>query len=124
MKTRFQQEISGELGEFWQKHSAEEARNLLERFESDGIIEPDGAIKWSINGKYLMDDACEKLEWAGLNFDRELTAQKRAAQMDEFFNAYRKQDHTPSAEEMSEMRSAFGPGETVVDVLTGKKYHL
>jgi hypothetical protein len=27
-----------------------------------------------------------------------------------------------SAEEMSEMRAAFGPGETVVDVITGEKF--
>jgi len=34
----------------------------------------------------------------------------------------RMKDHVPSAEEQFEMRAAFGEGETVVNVFTGKKY--
>jgi hypothetical protein len=40
--------------------------------------------------------------------------------------AYRKamENHVPSAEEMFEMRAAFGPGATVVNVITGKETKL
>lgn len=33
-----------------------------------------------------------------------------------------RKNHTPSAEEMFEMRAAFGPGAEVVDIITGQVY--
>jgi len=43
-----------------------------------------------------------------------------------FLAAYRKamENHVPSEEEMFEMRGAFGPGATVVNVVTGKEIKL
>jgi len=43
--------------------------------------------------------------------------------LDVVLGSYRKRmaNHKPSAEELCEMRAAFGPGTTVVNVLTGKR---
>lgn len=39
---------------------------------------------------------------------------------------YRKarENYVPSAEEMFEMQAAFGPGATVVDVITGQRFQV
>jgi len=41
-----------------------------------------------------------------------------------FLEEYREnmKDHEPDAEHMYELRAAFGEGETVVNVITGKTY--
>lgn len=46
------------------------------------------------------------------------------ADMAAFTAAYRRQqaNHEPSEEEKFEMRAAFGPGQTVVNVISGRKY--
>ena len=35
-----------------------------------------------------------------------------------------RKNHVPSAEEMYEMRAAFGEGSTVVDIITGQVYKV
>ncbi len=68
--TRFEREISGSLGAFWKKNAEEEVRKAVAKADSDATVEADGAIKWNSNGRYLMDDFCEKLEYAGYAFSR------------------------------------------------------
>ena len=69
--TRFEREISGSLGEFWKKNAEEEVRKAVAQADTQATADADGAIKWNSNGRYLMDDFCEKLEYAGYAFDRE-----------------------------------------------------
>lgn len=122
--TRFEREISGSLGAFWKKNAEEEVRKAVAKVDADAAVEADGAIKWNSNGRYLMDDFCEKLEYAGYGFSREATAKKRDAQNAESLAEYRKNDKGLIGEELAEARAAFGEGTTVVDVLTGKKTRL
>ena len=68
---RFQRELRGDLGAFWQQHAQGELAKVKANLES-----------------------------------------------------YRAARRTSSAEEMAEMRAAFGEGTTVVDVLTGEKIRL
>jgi len=50
-------------------------------------------------------------------------AAARDAHVSAFLADYRRrQPATPSAEEALELRAAFGPGETVVDVLSGRRW--
>ncbi len=91
---------------------------------ADATVEADGAIKWNSNGRYLMDDFCEKLEYAGYAFSREATARKREAQNAESLAEYRRNDKGLAGEALAEARAAFGEGTTVVNVLTGKKTRL
>lgn len=119
--TRFEREISGSLGAFWMKNAEEDVRKAVAKADSDAAVEADGAIKWNSNGRYLMDDFCEKLEYAGYAFSREATAKKREVQDEESLAEYRRNDKGFTGEALAEARAAFGEGVTVVNVLTGKK---
>lgn len=122
--TRFEREISGSLGAFWKKNAEDDVRKAVAQADSQATVEADGAIKWNSNGRYLMDDFCEKLEYAGYGFSREATAKKRDAQNAESLAEYRKNDKGLTGEELAGARAAFGEGTTIVDVLTGKKTRL
>lgn len=119
--TRFEREISGDLGAFWKKNAEEEVKKAVAQADKQATVEADGAIKWNSNGRYLMDDFCEKLEYAGYAFSREATAKKREAQNEESLAAYCRNHNGLGAEELAEARAAFGKGTTVVNVLTGEK---
>lgn len=122
--TRFEREISGSLGAFWKKNAEEEVQRAVAKAGVDATVEADGAIKWNSNGRYLMDDFCEKLEYAGYAFSREATAKKREAQNAKSLAEYRRNDKGFSGEGLAEARAVFGEGTTVVNVLTGKKTKL
>lgn len=126
MKSRFEQEISGEMGDFWKKHAQKNLQDALTQAETEADVEEDGAIKWKCNGRYLMDDFCEMLEYGGFDFSREATQIKREAQSQEFLKEYRKsrENYEYSDEELFEMRAAFGEDAEVVDVIRGKSIDL
>ena len=124
MMTRFEREISGSLGEFWKKNAEEEVRKAVAQAETQATVDADGAIRWDSNGRYLMDDFCEKLEYAGYAFDREATEKKREVQNVESLAQYRRNDRGLTGEALAETRAAFGEGTTVVNVLTGRKTRL
>jgi len=76
--------------------------------------------KWESNSAFCPLDSCQRF---GIPAD--LSAQRTAldAETKAFVKAYRKAQagRRPSAEQRSEMRAAFGPGVTVVNVLTGRR---
>ena len=124
--TRFEMEWRGDLGEFWKKHAHEEAERLIAQ-RDEMIVEDDGAVKWASSGNYLPADCVEKLLFGGADwFDADATARKRDAQNEAFLESYRKAQtgRKRSAEEIAEMRAAFGEGAVVVDVLTGERFAL
>lgn len=122
--TRFEREINGSLGDFWKRNAEEEVKKAVAQADEKATVEEDGAIRWNRNGRYLMDDLCEKLEYAGYPFSREATARKRDAQNEESIAEYRRNDKGLSGEELAEARAAFGEGTVVVNVLTGRKTRL
>lgn len=122
--TRFQQEITGLLGAYWQQNAEKELKAAVESAARDATVDENGAISWKSNGSYLMDDFCEKLEFAGFPFSREATRAARDAQVAEELAEYRRNYKGPTEVELEEMRSTFGEGTTVVDVLAGVKIHL
>ena len=122
--TRFEREISGSLGAFWKKNAEEKVRKAVAQADTQATVEADGAIRWKSNGRYLMDDFCEKLAYAGYAFSREATAKKRESQNEESLAQYRRDDRGLSGEALAEARAAFGEGTTVVNVLTGRKTRL
>ena len=119
--TRFEREVNGSLGAFWKKNAEEEVKKAVAQAEKDAVVDEDGAIRWNSNGHYLMDDFCEKLEYAGYPFSRKATAEKREAQVEEELAQYRRNHKGLCAEELAEAKAAFGEGTVVVDVLTGEK---
>ena len=122
--TRFQREVSGALGEFWKNNAIKEVEKAVRKADEDATVDADGAISWNCNGNYLMDDFCEKLEYAGYQFSRTATAEKRDEQTRRFIEEYKKNQAEPTEEELAEMRAAFGAGAKVVDVISGREIQL
>ena len=117
--TRFQQEIIGELGQYWKDQAEKEVKRAVRKADELAIVDSNGAIRWKNNGSYLMDDFCEMLEYAGYQFSRKATAKARNLQVKKVLREYELQYTGPNTEELAEMRAAFGTGETIVDVITG-----
>ena len=122
--TRFAMEITGRPGSYWKKNAEEEVKKAVAQADEKATVEADGAIKWNRNGRYLMDDFCEKLEYAGYPFDRQATAKKRDKQNEESIAEYRRNHRGLSGEALAEARAAFGEGTTVVNILTGERTKL
>ena len=123
--TRFQRELSGELGAYWKKHAEEEIAKMQERVDNDEIrTNIGGGAFWNSNGNYLPSDCAEILSYTDFPFSLEETNRARKEQTAAFLEDYRKRSHTPSEEKKAEMRAAFGRGTTVVDVLSGQKITL
>lgn len=104
----------------WQRAEVEKRRAQL---ESDTFVGPDGELRWTSNptsvipmdvfrDAYVAAPAAQQAA-----YDTNTTA---------FLREYRARmaNHVPSAEELFEMRAAFGPGATVVNAITGQEYHL
>ena len=131
--TRFEQEISGlldkqvaerkgtENNHYWERSAKAEVEKAVKEANEKAIVEESGAIRWIASGNYLPDDFCEKLEYAGYAFSREATRQAREVQSSEAIEAYRRQARQITTEEIEEMRSAFGRGTVVVDIITGQR---
>ena len=97
------------------------------RFWNDGSAEwRDGAYRWKSNGSVPNADMI--LTWLALGYitadEAERSVEAREADTTTFLKAYRKNPPKVTAEERAEMRAAFGEGETVVNILTGKKIRL
>ena len=123
--TRCAQELSGALGEFWTKQAEEEIAKMQERVDNHEIgTNMNDAAFWNSNGRYLMDDVAEKLSFTDFPFSVEETKKAGEAQDELFFENYRKNYQGPSEEELAEMQAAFGPGTTVVDIITGQEISL
>lgn len=122
--SRFVNELRGELGSFW-KNKAEEKIEKMSADVANGqvTIDDDGVARNRI-GRALMEDQMEILSFTDWRFSKEATRKAREDEDAKFIASYKKNARTPSFEEMSEMRNAFGAGTKVVDVLSGKTIQL
>lgn len=122
--SRFQREISGQLGDFWKKNAEEEVIKAVKLANEDSIVETDGAIKWKKSGNYVPDDLCEKLEYAGFNFSRKVTNNKREEQNALFFKNYKESKREIDSEQKVEMNANFEKDDIIIDVISKKKYKI
>lgn len=123
--TRFERELSGNLGGFWKKNAEQEIEKMQQRVDNDEIrTNMNGAAFWNSNGNYLPADCAEILSHTDFPFSVEATAKARAAQTAMQLEEYRKSRREPGEEEKAEMRAAFGAGSTVVDIITGERIRL
>ena len=124
--TRFERELSGELGAYW-KRSAEQEIAELDRKVKTGEISfgADGTCRWKSNNRVLPTDCREKLSHTPYRslYDEEACKAADEAETAAFLENYRR-NHRTTDEERMEMRAAFGEGATVVDVITGERISL
>lgn len=96
-----------------------------EQFNKEAHV-VDGVVRWNSNNIVPPTDILQGFLQAGKEFNLEKSLKARDQEDTEFLKQYREamKDYTPSAEDLFEMRAAFGEGTTVVNVITGKKTRL
>ena len=124
--TRFEMEISGKLGTYWVESAKKELEKIQKEFNEGKITTDENGILRNRIGRVATKEICEKCEYIGIEFDTEATVEAREIETAESLKKYREsqKNHKPSAEELYEMRAAFGTGTTVVDVITGRRIRL
>jgi hypothetical protein len=82
-----------------------------------------GVLRWKANDRVPPQDCLEDFQAIGCGFDLEGSGRVRESEQTAFLKDYAASelDRKPSAEERFEMRAAFGPGQNVVNVLTGRR---
>lgn len=105
-------------------HEQRETERLIAQFDTDASVSADGVVRWNSNGSVPPQDILDF--WAHLQkpFDLARSAAVRSEELDKFLAEYRANARPPSDEELHEMRAAFGPGEVVVNVITGQRTKL
>lgn len=122
--TRFERELSGELGAFWKKDAEKELARVKADLEAGKITIDENGVARNCIGRVLMDDMLEKVQHLTDKASAEATRAAREAENEAFLEEYRKNYQGPTKEEKAEMRAAFGEGETVVDIITGQRISL
>jgi hypothetical protein len=104
------------------KYDLDCVERLRKSFQTDAYVGKNGELHWKSNGAVI-----------GLDTFKSGCVEAPATQQAEYeqdvkksLAEYRKakENYQYSAEELFEMKAAFGEGTTVVDILTGKKTKL
>ena len=122
--TRFMKELNGDLGAYWKAEAEKELARIKADLEAGQITIDENGVARNCIGRALMDDMLEKLALVTDKADRSATEAARAAENAELLEEYRRNRKPHSAEEIAEMRSAFGSGTKVVDIITGETITL
>lgn len=125
--TRFQKELSGELGEFWKSDAERKLQQTREDITNGDIVIDEKGIARNSIGRIVTKDLGEIIQMvSGTEYSKEATDTARDKETEEFLKEYREQQKNReiSFEEMEEMRNVFGEGTTVVDVFSGKETKL
>ena len=111
--------VENEIPEAATNLQRDDAERLRDKFKTD-TYERRGALHWKSNNAVVplhcfRDAYCSTPAGQDTAYERELEA---------FIRDYSAQNknRVPSPEEQFEMKAAFGPGATVVDVITGQKF--
>lgn len=83
-------------------------------------------LRWKSNNSVPPQEVLDFWKYIGKRFNMTKSVAARERETKDFLKEYRKrmENYEHSAEEMAEMRAAFGEGATVVNVITGKKTKL
>ena len=122
--TRFEKELSGALGTYWEKEAKKELERVKKDLDEGKITIDENGIARNCIGRTLHDDMLEKVAKVSDKVNIEATRAARDEETAKVIEAYRASCTGPREEEMFEMRAAFGTGTTVVDIFTGKKIKL
>lgn len=88
----------------------------------DAYLDDEGVYRWISNDQVPFDDL---LEAAGVAPEtRQTCREAREAGYAALTKRLKAQDAAPDAEQLFEMRAAFGEGTTVVNVITGRRTKL
>lgn len=122
--TRFEKELSGALGAYWKKEALKELERIKADFLTGKITIDESGVARNCIGRVLMSDMLEKLAMVTDRVSVEATTRAREQEVAESLAEYRKNARPATEEERMEMRTVFGEGTTVVNVLTGEKTEI
>ena len=122
--TRFEMDLAGKFGEYWLNEANKELEKVRGELDRGEITIDAKGVARNCIGRVLMKDMAIKVYYAGGNIDLDETAKAREIEVEKELAEYRRNYKGPSAEELAEMRAAFGPGEVVVDLISGKEYRF
>lgn len=107
--------------EFFKK----DAIKVIEKFNTDAYIK-DGVVRWKSNNAVPPNEILELWAYVGKDFNLELSISVSEKETSEFLKGYRERmkNYSPSPEEIAEMRTEFGSGTVVIDVITGREIQL
>lgn len=115
----------------WGFDGFREAKAWVERnvLDADGRVRQtclvdvtDGVVRWKSNGRVPFTDKLVELAGQGLVFSLARSVEARKADDQAFLAQARLLPRDDSSEAQFERRAAFGPGQAVVDVITGHTY--
>ncbi len=120
--TRFEQELSGALGEFWTKEAKKELERVKAELEEGKITIDEEGVARNLIGRALMNDMLEKLLFVTDRVNAEATRKARNIEVKKAIDEYKeyRAKEGYGEEELKEMRAAFGKGTKVVDILSGE----
>ena len=118
---RFVRELNGDFGIMWKRNAEHEIEITKEEFNNGEITIDDNGIARNCIGNILMDEKAYMVSLFNNQINLKATSDARSAEVRQFIHDYCTKKRSRSNEELSEMRSAFGEGTTVVDVLTGER---
>ena len=122
--TRFERELSGALGAYWKNSAEKELEEIRKDLEAGKITIDENGVARNCIGRVLMSDMLEKLTYVTDKVDEEATKAARDEEVTRSLAEYRRNAKPASEEEISEMRAAFGEGQTIVNILTGERITL
>ena len=123
--TRFERELNGSLGAYWQKHAQEKIREMEEeQINGEIFFGKDGVVRWTSNNHVMPSDCREILAHTAYRdlFSEIASAEAEVKETRAFIEAYQKNYKGPSEEARIEARAAFGAGTKLVNVLTGETW--
>lgn len=105
--------------------AAHQVKHVVDRWVNGLEDNRAEVLLWGSNGQSPMSDMLAAWFFLGLVTEAQVIATEAASdeQARAFIAEYRLNQPTePSAEERFEARAAFGPGETVVDIFSGRRF--
>lgn len=101
-------------------------KDALTKFNEDAYVDTFGAVRWNSNDRIPFDDMLEEMAAAGAEFNMtecQVTRKiEEKAFLAEYIEARKNISEEQKREEAYERRAAFGPGETIVNIITGETY--
>ena len=122
--TRFEKELSGALGAYWEKEAKKELERVKKDLDEGKITIDENGIARNCIGRTLHDDMLEKVAMISDKVNIEATRAARQEETAKVIDSYRASYKGVSHEEMSEMVAVFGTGTTVVNILMGTRITL
>lgn len=122
--TRFEMNMAGMFGDYWKKDAEKKLDELRKELADGEVTIDENGVAHNCIGRVVTSEVLVMLTYVTDEVDVEATNKARDEEEEAFIAEYRKNARPMDAEMLWEMRAAFGPGATVVDVFTGRTYHV